>query len=119
MHNNWWGAAMNERPVQERIVALESETIRAERDRVEMWSVINALRPLPSRMDSQDAALARIESLCVDKEKRLSVIEDGQTRLEGERGALAKLGAGVLGICSIVGAVIAVLVNLPKWTGHQ
>jgi hypothetical protein len=70
-------------------------------------------------MDSQDAALARIEALCMDKEKRISAIEDGQMIQAGERSALAKLGAGVLGICSIVGAVIAVLVNLPKWTGHQ
>ena len=110
---------MNERPMQERVVALESENRRAERDRVEMWGVINALRPLPSRMDSQDAALARIEALCVDKEKRLSTIEDGQMLQAGERNALAKLGAGVLGLCSVIGATIAVLVNLPKWTGHQ
>jgi len=110
---------MPERAIAERLAAIESENRRAERDRVEMWGVINALRPLPSRMDSQDAALARIEALCVDKEKRLSTIEDGQMLQAGERNALAKLGAGVLGICSIVGAVIAVLVNLPKWTGHQ
>jgi len=110
---------MNERPMQERVVALESENRRAERDRVEMWGVINALRPLPSRMDSQDAALARIEALCTDKEKRLSAIEDGQTLQAGERSMLAKIGAAALGLCSIVGAVIAVLVNLPKWTGHQ
>ena len=110
---------MNERPMQERVVTLESETRRAERDRIEMWGVINALRPLPSRMDSQDAALARIEALCVDKEKRLSSIEDGQTLQAGERSMLAKLGAAALGLCSVVGAVIAVLVNLPKWTGHQ
>ena len=110
---------MSDRPIAERIVTLESETRRAERDRVEMWGVINALRPLPSRMDSQDAALARIEALCVDKEKRLSSIEDGQTLQVGERSMLAKLGAAALGLCSVVGAVIAVLVNLPKWTGHQ
>jgi hypothetical protein len=70
-------------------------------------------------MDSQDAALARIEALCVDKEKRLSAIEDGQTLQAGERSMLAKIGAAALGLCSIVGAVIAVLVNLPKWAGHQ
>ena len=110
---------MNERPMQERVVALESENRRAERDRIEMWGVINALRPLPSRMDSQDAALARIEALCMDKEKRLSVIEDDRTLQSGERSMLAKLGAAALGLCSIIGATIAVLVNLPKWAGHQ
>jgi hypothetical protein len=110
---------MAETPIAERVAAAESEIRRGERDRIEMWSVINALRPLPSRMDSQDAALARIEALCVDKEKRISSIEDGQMLQTGERNALAKLGAGVLGICSVVGAVIAVLVNLPKWAGHQ
>ena len=110
---------MSETPIAERVAAAESELRRGERDRTEMWSVINALRPLPSRMDSQDAALARIEALCVDKEKRISSIEDGQMLQTGERNALAKLGAGVLGVCSVVGAVIAVLVNLPKWAGHQ
>ena len=110
---------MSETTIAERVAAAESELRRGERDRIEMWSVINALRPLPSRMDSQDAALARIEALCVDKEKRISSIEDGQMLQTGERNALAKLGAGVLGVCSVVGAVIAVLVNLPKWAGHQ
>lgn len=110
---------MAETPIVERVAAAESELRRGERDRIEMWRVINELQPLPSRMDSQDAALARIEALCVDKEKRISSIEDGQMLQTGERNALCKLGAGVLGICSVVGAVIAVLVNLPKWAGHQ
>ena len=110
---------MAETPIVERVAAAESELRRGERARIEMWRVINELRPLPSRMDSQDAALARIEALCVDKEKRISSIEDGQMLQTGERNALCKLGAGVLGICSVVGAVIAVLVNLPKWAGHQ
>ena len=110
---------MLDQAMMERVASIESEARRSERDRVEMWGVINALRPLPSRMDSQDAALARIEELCKDKEKRISVIENGQMLQAGERSALAKLGAVILGLCSIVGAVIAVLVNLPKWTGHQ
>ena len=110
---------MSETPIAERVAAAESELRREERDRTEMWSIINALQQLPSRMDSQDAALARIEALCVDKEKRISSIEDGQMLQTGERNALAKLGAGVLGLCSVVGAVIAVLVNLPKCAGHQ
>ena len=110
---------MAETPSVERVASAESELRRGERHRIEMWRVINELRPLPSRMDSQDAALARIEALCVDKEKRISSIEDGQMLQTGERNALCKLGAGVLGICSVVGAVIAVLVNLPKWAGHQ
>jgi len=109
---------MQDHSIGERIAAAESELRRGERDRVEMWSVINALRPLPSRMDSQDAALARIEALCKDKEGRLSEIEDGIMVQAGERNALAKLGAIVLGLCSIVWAAIAVLVNLPKWAGH-
>jgi hypothetical protein len=110
---------MQDHSIGERVAAAESEIRRGERDRVEMWSVINALRPLPSRMDSQDAALARIEALCKDKETRLAAIEDGQMLQAGERSALAKLGAGVIGLCSIIGATVAVLVNLPKWTGHQ
>jgi hypothetical protein len=110
---------MSETSIAERVAAAESEIRRGERDRIEIWSVINALRPLPSRMDSQDAALARIEALCVDKEKRISSIEHGNMFQTGERNALAKLGAVIIGIFSVVGAVISVLVNLTKGAGHQ
>ena len=57
----------------------------------------------------------RLETMSED----ISELKNAKAISDGERGALAKLGAGVLGVCSVVGAIIAVLVNLPKWTGHQ
>ena len=57
----------------------------------------------------------RLETMSED----IAELKNAKAISDGERGALAKLGAGVLGVCSVVGAIIAVLVNLPKWTGHQ
>jgi prefoldin subunit 5 len=37
---------------------------------------------------------------------------------DGERSALAKIGAGVLGLCALIGTGITVLVNWPKISGQ-
>ena len=57
----------------------------------------------------------RLETMGED----ITALKNAKAVSDGERGALAKLGAGVLGLCTVIGAVVAVLVNLPKWTGHQ
>lgn len=57
----------------------------------------------------------RLETMSDD----ISELKNAKAISDGERGALAKLGAVAIGLCSVVGAGIAVLVNLPKWTGHQ
>ena len=110
---------MSENAINERVAKVEEANRISAQDRRDLWEVINQLRTLPVKIDTIQATIEEVRDLCEDKETRIGALEDNHREAIGERNALAKIGAGVLGICSIVGAVIAVLVNLPKWTGHQ
>lgn len=107
------------RPINERVAAVEEANKISSQDRRDLWEMVNQLRALPVKIDAMQVTLEEVKALCEDKERRLSAIEDGKLLATGERNALARIGAGVLGLCTVIGAAIAVLVNLPKWTGHQ
>lgn len=53
-----------------------------------------------------------------DLKKDIADLKTIRAQSDGERNALAKIGAGVIGLCAVIGAIISVVVNLPKWIGH-
>jgi hypothetical protein len=46
-------------------------------------------------------------------------LKRSRSESDGERSALAKIGAGVIGLCTMAGVAVTVLINWPKITGHQ
>ena len=49
----------------------------------------------------------------------ISDLKNAKAISDGERSALAKIGAGFLGLCTAVGVVVTLTVNWAKFTGHE
>ena len=72
-----------DKPLGERIAAIEKENAIGAGDRISLWEVINELRPLLARLGtqvslqtaSQAAILSRIEDLCKSKEAKIAIVE--------------------------------------------
>ena len=64
--------------------------------------IVDELRRINERMDDMSAAIARLEHHA--------------SMSDGERGALAKIGAGVLALATVL---IAAAANWGKITGHS
>lgn len=101
-----------DRPIGERVAALESRVDQSTTDRRDIWDAVNELRPLPERLKNFDTKLDEIKRLCESKERRIEAgerrVSDLQERLNvaaGERNV-------VIGVIGLIGSVVG---SLATW----
>lgn len=86
---------MVERPIGERVAALEQDNAICAQDRRDIWEAVNELRPVAPRLDAIDEKLERIEGLCGAKEARIIAIEKREAVSDYQRNAIIGLAGFV------------------------